>query len=239
MCSISYYLIHNGDQARLRRMMAQFTKYELDLSKLKIMVYPGAHNITPELLRHVVQQTPSISNHREIAPEYLEARPGLVDCTYKHYLCLCDAAAAEDAVALVMEDNSQYEENVFQMLPVYLEQLRTIYNDEWDVLFNYKNVYLEEHLYKNTRIYPDVFVYPKSNKYHPMCAGSTKSARFYLIRREFAARLAEAFLPFNNGVDLWMNDLFRELGARSFWVEPANVAVEENHVSSTELHDKK
>jgi GR25 family glycosyltransferase involved in LPS biosynthesis len=229
---ISYYLIHNGEEKRLVRMLSQFDKYGLDISKINMIITPNKDDLTPDIINRIVQTQPSISNNNPIKPEYLLSRRGLVVCGYKHYLALKDAAEKNTEYTVIMEDNAEYTENVFAMLPTYIQQLNTVYNGEWDILFNCINNEWGRYIYQPIK--PGLFVYPKSNEINHMCAGSTKSARFYLIRREFARRLSNVFLPFNNGPDLWMNDLFRQLGARSFWVEPANVAVERNHKSSTE-----
>jgi hypothetical protein len=42
----------------------------------------------------------------------------------------------------------------------------------------------------------------------------------------------ENYIPFNNSPDWWMNDLFRKLNIKSFWVEPTNVYVHHGHVST-------
>lgn len=232
--NISYYLIHNGDETRLVRMLQEYEKYDLEISKVKLMIHPNKQDLTPELVRRIVIQEPSISNDNPIQPDYVLNRRGLIVCTYKHYLCLDNFINnSSNEYALIMEDNSKYTENVFAMLPTYINQLNTVYGeDNWDILFNCVDDTWGKYIYQP--IQPGLYVYPKSNEINHMCAGSTKTARFYLVRREFAKKMAAVYLPFNNAPDIWMNDLFRKLGARSFWVEPANVVWEDNHKSSTE-----
>lgn len=235
---IQYYLIHNEDPTRRERMIAQFEKYGFDHEKnVKWVTFPSKEEMSDHDMRALVQQRPSISNGAPMSPEYLMRRRGLVVCGYKHYLCLYDFTEEVDTreceYAVIMEDNATYTENVFELLPIYIKQLNENYGaDGWDILFNHLNNDWGKYVYGPTR--PDLLVYPKPNEISALCAGSTKSARFYVVRREFAKKMRAAFLPFNNGPDLWMNDLFRKLGARSFWVEPANVIVEEGHVSATE-----
>lgn len=236
---IQLYLIHNEDKTRFEKMFGQYEKYGVDTNNVRLMVRPRISDLSDDFIRkNLVIQTPSISNEQSMSPEYLMSRRGLIVCTYKHYLCYKDFLenTTEDVeYALIMEDNATYTKNVFELLPVYIKQLNEIYGEEnWDVLFDTYNPYWGRYTEMQTQ--PDIYVYPKSNEISRSGggAGSTKTARFYLIRRGFAKKLYENYLPFNNGPDLWMNDLFRKLGARSFWVEPSLVHVEENHRSSTE-----
>ena len=83
------------------------------------------------------------------------------------------------------------------------------------------------------QIKPGLLVYPKTNEITPQCHGGTKAATFYLIKKECAKKLIEHYIPFNNSPDWWMNDLFRKLNIKSFWVEPSFVYVQSGHISTT------
>jgi GR25 family glycosyltransferase involved in LPS biosynthesis len=159
-------------------------------------------------------------------------RKGYISCTYKHYIALKDIIDNNYDYGIIMEDNICFSEpNIPVLVSKYIEQLNNNY-DKWDILFDGPNG-----KYTEGEIKPDLLVYPKSNQITENYYGGTKAATFYLLTNSCAKKLYEKYIPFNNSPDWWMNDLFRELDIKSFWVEPSNVRVQDNHVSTTNIID--
>ena len=71
-----------------------------------------------------------------------------------------------------------------------------------------------------------------------MAGGGTKSAQFFLLNQSSAKKLYENYLPFNHAPDVWMNELFRYLNFKCFWIEPSITENRKNHSSSTNFESK-
>jgi GR25 family glycosyltransferase involved in LPS biosynthesis len=226
--SIKYYLIHNLDPVRKEIMINEFTKCGLNNNLVKWMEHPNKEDITEELINKVVIQEPSYTSGLLVQPSRMILRKGLISCTYKHYLCLKDIIDNNYDYGVIMEDNIYFKENIPELIDKYIYQLKTNYN-EWDILFdcNWTN-------YIEGPTNSELLVYPKTNEITSQCHGGTKAASFYLITKNCAKKLYEHYIPFNNSPDWWMNDLFRKLYIKSFWVEPSKALVR-NHISSVGL----
>ena len=224
---IKYYLIHNLDIERKKIMTNEFIKWGFDLDNIKWMEHPNKNEITEDMINKLTIQEPSYSNNILFYPSRIVLRKGLISCTYKHYLCLKDIIDNNYEYGVIMEDNIYFTDNIPKLIKTYIEQLNNY--GKWDILFdcNWTN-------YKEGNIKPEVLVYPKSNEITQQCHGGSKAASFYLITNECAKKLFEKYIPFNNSPDWWMNDLFRKLDIKSFWVEPS-VALVRQHVSSVGL----
>ena len=226
--SIKYYLIHNLESERKIIMKNEFSKWGLDNNLVKWMEYPNKEDITEELINNVVIQTPSYTSGILVQPSRMILRKGLISCTYKHYLCLKDIIDNNYDYGVIMEDNIYFIENIPELINKYINQLNNNYK-EWDIIFdcNWTN-------YIEGPTKSDLLVYPKTNEITSQCHGGTKAASFYLITNKCAKKLYENYLPFNNSPDWWMNDLFRKLNIKSYWVEPSKALVR-NHISSVGL----
>tara|TARA_B000000475_G_C16004727_1_gene450439 strand:- start:3039 stop:3746 length:708 start_codon:yes stop_codon:yes gene_type:complete len=212
---IKYYLIHNLDINRKNIMLNEFNKWGFDLSNIKWINHPNKNEISDELIDKLIIKEPSYSSNVYIPPERTRSEKGLVCCTYKHYLALKDIVDNNYDYGVIMEDNTYFTGPIPKLIKTYIKQLDEIYR-EWDIVFdrNWKN-------YDEGPIKPNLFVYPKSNEIKPGCHGGTKAASFYLVTNKCAKLLIEHYIPFNNSPDWWMNDLFRKLNIKSFWIEPA------------------
>jgi GR25 family glycosyltransferase involved in LPS biosynthesis len=221
-----YYLIHNLDTDRKNIMFEEFNKWEFDLNNIKWMDHPNKDEITDELIEQIIIKEPSYSSGVFIPPERTRNAKGCICCTYKHYLCLKDIVDNNYDYGIIMEDNICFKGKIPELVNTYIKQLDKIYG-EWDILFDgaWTN-------YIEGPTNPDVLVYPKTNEITSQCHGGTKAATFYLIKKECAKKLIQHYIPFNNSPDWWMNDLFRKLNIKSFWVEPSFVCVQHNHIST-------
>ena len=229
--NLQIYLIHNKDEKRAKIMIDEFTKSNIDYNNIKWMIYPNKEDITEELINQIVNMQPSYCCERLILPSYLILRKGMISCTYKHYLSLKDIVINKYNYGLIIEDNILFKNNISELIPKYIDQLNELYPD-WDILFDgsWTN-YIEGNINK------DILVYPKSNKITSQCHGSTKAATFYLLTLNCAEKLFNNYFPINNSPDWHMNELFRKLNIKSFWVEPSQIKVQNNHVSTTAFVD--
>jgi GR25 family glycosyltransferase involved in LPS biosynthesis len=231
--TIKYYLVHNGTEERRNVMTEQFIKWGFDTDNIKWVIHPNKHELDEDLINKVLLQVPCQSNDRFVMPSRMLLRRGLISCTYKHYLCLKDIVENGYDYAVIMEDNVVFSAPIPHMIDIYIQQLRDHYNGEWDILFNYDWV-----KYSESPVHPDLFVYPKTNEITNQCHGGTKSAGFYLLTNACAKLLYDNYLPFYDSPDWYMNDLFRKLNIRSFWVEPAVVHTPDYHKSGTANVDR-
>jgi GR25 family glycosyltransferase involved in LPS biosynthesis len=211
-------------------MLSEFKKWGFDLNNIKWINHPNANELSDEFIDQLITKESSyISCGIVFDIERLRQGrgKGIVSCTYKHYLALLDIVNNDYDYGVIIEDNIKFKANIPEMVDMYIHQLDTVYAGQWDILFDssWSN-------YQESPIIPGLFVYPKSNEITYQCHGGSKTATFYLVKKEAAKKMVEHYLPFSNAPDWWMNDLFRKLSIRSFWVEPNNVYVQEDHVSS-------
>jgi len=225
--SIKYYLIHNGTEERRKIMTDQFNKYGINPQQVKWLIHPNKNEIKEDLINKIVYQKPCQSNDRFVYPSRMILRRGMISCTYKHFLALKDIVENGYDYGIIMEDNVLFLDNIPELIKIYIDQLNNYYG-EWDIVFDSSWT-----RYMEGPIEPGLLVYPKSNEITQQCHGGTKAAMFYLLTNSCAKKLYENYLPFYDSPDWYMNDLFRKLDIKSFWVEPPNITVHTRHKSST------
>lgn len=225
--NLKYYLIHNLEDERKEIMNNEFSKWGFDLNNIKWIEHPNKDEISEDMINKLTIQTPSYTSGILVYPSRIVLRKGLISCTYKHYLCLKDIIDNNYDFGVIMEDNIYFTDNIPNLINKYIEQLNSY--GEWDILFD-----CDWTNYREGPIKPNLLVYPKTNEITQQCHGGSKAASFYLITNKCAKILYENYIPFNNSPDWWMNDLFRKLNIKSFWVEPS-VARSRKHVSSVGL----
>lgn len=213
--SVKYYLIHGVDATRKPKMQEQFDKWGLGDKDVKWMTYPNKNELTDELMKKIVNQEPSYSCGLFVGGGNFSMRPGVISCTYKHYLCLKDIVENGYEYGVIMEDSLHFSENIDERVNTYIKQLNEIYPG-WDVIFDssWKSYY-------EGPTGGNVYVYPKSNAISDKGHGGTRCAHFYLLTQDCAKKLYDAYLPFNNAPDWHMNDLFRKLEIKCYWAEPS------------------
>lgn len=218
------YLIHGVDTSREARMIKEFNSAGIDVSGVEWIRHPNKDEISDSLFKQIVNQSPSNSCGIYIAPG--QVNRGVASCTFKHYLALKDIVENKYEYSVIMEDNFHFFNgiNIPERLNLYIEQLNILYQD-WDILFDL-NYGKSDH-----SVIAGQYVYPKTNEITPLNHGGSRCAQFYLLRYKCAEKLYENYLPFNNAPDWWMNDLFRKLDIKSFWVDPPAVDIWE-HVST-------
>ncbi len=225
---IKYYLIHNLDLNRKSNLLREFKQWGFDLDNIKWMEHPNKDEITDEFIEQLIIKIPSYSSGIFIHPDKTRNRKGMVCCSYKHYMSLKDIADNDYDYGIIMEDNTWFKANIPEKVSIYIKQLNEIYGD-WDILFD--GTWAK---YAEGQTRPDLLVYPKTNEITGQCHGGTNTAVFYLVTKECAKKLVEHYIPFNDAPDMWMNELFRKLNIKSFWVEPSVVYTEPNHDSTTQ-----
>jgi GR25 family glycosyltransferase involved in LPS biosynthesis len=228
MYNVQYYLIHGGDPTRRDRMNVEFEKWSFDASSIIWVTHPNKNELSDKLIDTVV--TKSFRDYNGNSINTL-AKKGEIACTYKHYMCLKDIVENNCDYGVIIEDNIFFTEDYPLNVPKYIEQATNTYG-EWDIIFNHYDNYWG--VYDYTPIKPNLSIYPKSNDINYRCHGGTKSANCYLLTNACAKKLYDAYLPFYQAPDSHMNHKFRQLGIKSFWVEPSYVFFEENHVSTTQ-----
>jgi GR25 family glycosyltransferase involved in LPS biosynthesis len=230
--NIKYYLIHNGTEERKEIMTNEFKKWGFDLDNIEWIIHPNKNELDEDLMNQVVLQVPCTSNNRPAPPSRMLLRRGLISCTYKHYLCLKNIVENNYDYGIIMEDSITFLDNIPNLVNKYIEQLNSVYG-KWDILFDSNWT-----RYMESPTQPELLVYPKSNEITDQCHGGTKAAVFYLLTKECAKKLMDNYLPFYDSPDWFMNDLFRKLDIKSFWVDPPMVKVQENHRSGTAEIDR-
>lgn len=225
---IQIYLIHNKEESRAKIMMEQFMKSNIDPEKVKWMLEPNREDITEAMVNKFVNMSPSICNGVRVLPSYLILRKGMLSCVIKHYLSLQSIVVNNIPYGVIIEDNIVFKCDMSKQIPMYIHQLNTLYPD-WDIVFDSSlTKYIESPLKEG------IYVYPKSNEITNQCHGGTKTAVFYIVTWKGAKKLYENYLPINHAPDWHMNELFRKLNIKSFWIEPNFVDVQAGHKSTAD-----
>lgn len=191
---IQYYLIHGIDTSRKPFMEDQFRHFGIPAQDVKWILTPNKYDPLP----------PNICTNTALPR-------GMVACTYKHYLILKDIVENQYPLAVLMEDNIQFNGDVPSAIQKYLNDMPA----DWDMVFDsdYCNLHGES----------VSSVYKKSNEITSQCNGSSKGAHFILFNLRSATRLYESFLPFYHCSDHHYNELARKLNLNVYWAEPPNV----------------
>lgn len=200
---VKYYLIHGPDEHRKKLMNEQIINGGIDPNDVTWIEGYNKGDLSQELINIV-----STNNG---------LKPGEISCALKHYLALRKIVENKDNLAVIMEDDIIFKDNVPNCINKYLEQLP----DDWGILF--ESDYLK---YTEGTVYQDKLVYKKNNE-----NGGSRCANFYLIKYDTAVKLYNSFLPFNKAVDHYYNDLFINYNINSYWSEPSNVSVRKDVAS--------
>jgi hypothetical protein len=197
---IRYYIIHNCDPMRKERMDKQLARVGIPENDTLWMNHPNRDELTPELISTFVDSSAS------------QMKKGQISCTYKHYMSMKHFLTTDADIAVIIEDNNQILEDVPTKMRAYLKELP----EGWDACFDFG---VRCCPYTEQPVVPDRLIYPKSNVF----PGSTRCASFYFMSRSCVEKLVPLFSPVRIVVDWWLNELFRKIDARVFWVEPSNV----------------
>jgi GR25 family glycosyltransferase involved in LPS biosynthesis len=208
---IFYYVIHNSDPVRKNNMLKLIE--ENNFKNVTWLEYPNGNEITDEHKNTLVKRD-------------VKMTLGAISCTYKHYLAIKDIVEKGHELAVIMEDNiGGFYKNQSKEIDRWLSELP----EDWNIVFD---GWPDMHYYES-KTTPDRVVYHKNNQVSPFCAGSTKSAMFYMLNLSTAKKLLTEFIPFDEVPDKIMNEMFRKWNMKSFWVEPCGVFYEKDHRSTT------
>lgn len=198
---IPYFVVHyTKNKDRKERLEKEFQKY--GISFVKWMTENDRENMQ--------------SNEHLYVPSKKPINKGQISLTLKHYFALKNIIENEIPIAVIMEDNITFKDNIKNKVEQYLKEAsdRKL---EWDIIFEGDTHYLK---YKEGKVSKDKLLYKKSNIKTDQCQGSTRCSNFYIINLKAAKLLYNNFTPFNNVCDHWSNHLFRKLNFNVWWVEP-------------------
>lgn len=196
---MKYYLIHGVDSTRKQFMINQFDKFGIPRDDVTWITSP---NKTDELPKNITTN-PNLTR-------------GQIACTYKHYIALKDIVENKHPVAVIMEDNIEFNSDVSRRIKHYLIDLP----ENWDCLFDSDICDLH---YIEGSVSPFQSVYLKSNEVTRQCHGGSRGANFIMIKYEAAKKMYDNFLPFHTVSDHYYNYLLKTLNLNSYWSEPPNV----------------
>lgn len=194
---MKYYLIHGIDSSRKPFMKEQFQKY--GITDVMWITSPNKNDYLPE---GICSNTTMSRGH--------------ISCTYKHYLILKDIVENQYPIAVIMEDNIEFQNNVPETIERYLKDLPI----NWDCVFD--SDYFGWKYIEGT-INETISVYKKSNTATLQNKGSSKGAHFIVMNLKCATKLYENFIPFHEGSDHMYNEIFRKFDMNVYWAEPPNV----------------
>ena len=223
--SIKYYLVCSGSKIKRENMTNEFVTHGLDPKNVVYMNYPNIHDLTENLKLD--------SNKPTLIIDTANASKEKISCASKHYLCLKDIVDNNYDYGVIMEDNIYFNRpDIENLVDIYICHASK-QSEHWDVIFDHDWTYYIER-YTNK----DILVYPKINDITDQCHGGTKCSSFYLITKECAKKLYDNYNEINNAYDWTLNEMFRKLNIRSFWVEPSQITTrcEEMNIN---LLDKK
>tara|TARA_R110001592_G_scaffold198339_6_gene446527 strand:+ start:98 stop:760 length:663 start_codon:yes stop_codon:yes gene_type:complete len=203
---IPFFVIHyTKNKDRKERLEKEFEKYEI--KNMTWVKEYDRENLGE--IKKLYQFNPKI--------ERKKLNDGLISVTVKHYYALKKIVEEKIEIAVIMEDNVTFPDDIKKLVNEYLEEAKNL---QWDIIFEGDTHYLR---YKEGRISGDKKLYKKSNKITNQCLGSARCSNFYIINLEAAERLHSIFVPFHNVCDHWSNHLFRKLNFNIYWVEPPKV----------------
>jgi len=205
--SIPFFVVHyTKNKDRRERLEKEFEKYEIKDVR-------WIDNYDRENLGEMVklyQFNPRF--------ERKKINPGQISLTVKHYYALKKIIEEKIEIAVIMEDNVTFKDNIKKLVNEYLEEAKSL---NWNIIFEGDTHYLK---YKEGRITGDKKLYRKSNKAtRRHFGGSSRCSNFYIINLRSAQLLHDNFVPFHNVCDHWSNHLFRILNFNVYWVEPTKV----------------
>ena len=203
---IPFFVVHytkNSD--RRERLIKEFEKYEI--KNIRWMDEYDRENLG------------EMSNLYKFDRNFSDKKinPGQISLTVKHYHALKEIVENKTEIAVIMEDNVTFKDDIKKLVNEYLEEAKNL---DWDIIFDGDTHYLK---YKEGKITRDKKLYKKSNYATRQCAGSSRCSNFYIINLKSAKRLYDIFVPFHNVCDHWSNHLFRKLNFNIYWVEPPKV----------------
>jgi GR25 family glycosyltransferase involved in LPS biosynthesis len=216
--NIQYYLIHNGDGYRKEHKFKNFKEVNMDMDKLKWILYPNKYDLTQEMINTYFKNSQEVYNRFNL---------GVMACNIKHYLAIKDMVDNNYEYGVVMEDNMEIKDDINKCMNTYIEQLNELYPD-WNMLFDndWTTRYIEGPLIEGQK------VYLKSNEASQQCGGSSKCACCYLVNLRTAKILVNEMLPYTHPIDHNYDHLFRRLNFKVFWAEPSNIR-EWEHIQTT------
>jgi len=221
-----YYLIHGIDPTRKPFMEDQFKLHGIEPEEVTWINYPNKNDYLPR----------GICIHPTLTK-------GQIACTYKHYLALKDIVEKDLEIAVIMEDNIQFRNNVPNAINRYLEEAPY----DWDVIWDSNITAIHDFCSDSLFICRDRLIYGENistfdeKGFHTFNYDTqeyldfkesgkllykkdeARGGNFYIVNKRSAKLLYDIFLPFNNCSDHHYNDLIRKCNLNSYLVEPPNV----------------
>jgi GR25 family glycosyltransferase involved in LPS biosynthesis len=228
MKKYKFYVIHNLDKRRKKKILEQLTSNGVATDDIKFINHPNKNELTYEIKKEAVQKNTKINNK--------VIKDGWISVSYKHYLALKDIVDNDIEYGVVIEDNvGTIGQNIYERIDSYMRELPK----DWDIVFESDQRILNYNYTNEGSVNNNKLLYKKNNDItyredgSVILHGGSRSAQFYFLSNSCAKKLYEHYLPFNHAPDMWMNDLFRKLDIKSFWAEPTFIKTEVNHKTST------
>lgn len=237
---IHYYIISGWtpnkqsglDNSRKDFLIDQFKKYNLDKKNITWMEGNNKNDLSEELVNTVY------FHDKKINENYL--KKGKISCTYKHYLCLEDIIEKDREYSVIMEDDLSFSKDIQLTTENIINDANKNYPD-WDIIFDGDINHswgICAYYYDESKVIPEKLVYHKSNNVrqhinsfkvnynylnkptYGVIHGSTRGANYYIVNKKSAKLLLENFMPFNNVIDHYYNEMIRKLNLNVYWSEP-------------------
>ena len=224
--SIKYYLVCSGSKVKRENMTNEFIRHGLDPKNVVYMNYPNIQDLTEDLKLD--------SNKPTLIIDTSNASKEKISCASKHYLCLKDIIDNNHDYSVIMEDDIHFNKpDIPTLVNKYIYHANYAYN-HWDIIFDHDWTFYEE-----KPVHPELSVYPKTNDITDQCHGGTKCSSFYLITKECAKTIYDNYNEISNAYDWTLNEMFRKLNTRSFWVEPSHITTSCEDMFNINLLNKK
>jgi len=240
MKNIKFFVIHNRDPLRKKVILNELNKNGVANKDIQFVEFPNKEELTYGIKKIAVQKRRNRHNYNDENLKGKSIKDGWICVSYKHYLALEAIVKNNYEFSVIVEDNiGKFNKNILETLNTCMEQLPS----DWDIVFDSTWAHSYEFIGEG-KVSKDCIVYEKSlnytfNEYGKIVsAGGTKSAQFYFLNYNSAKKLYENYLPFNHAPDVWMNELFRFLNFKTFWIEPSITETRKNHTSSTNFSKK-
>ena len=239
MEKIKFLVIHNRDPGRKEVLVKELINNGVLIEDIEFIEYPNKDELTFKIKKLSVQK--KSMRHNYSFPNITGTiKDGWICVSYKHFLALEKIVENNYKYAVIIEDNvGKIKKNIIETLHECLKQLPK----NWDVVFDSTRAHSFEFI-KEGKVSNEKIVYEKKLGYSYnengkiVAGGGTKSAQFFLLNQSSAKKLYENYLPFNHAPDVWMNELFRYLNFKCFWIEPSITENRKNHSSSTNFESK-
>ena len=165
---IPFFVIHyTKNEERRERLIKEFNKY--DIKDVRWIEEYDRENLGE--MKELYQYNSKFNRDK--------LNDGLISVTVKHCTALKKIIENNIEVAVIMEDNVTFTDNIQELVDEYLREANNL---DWDIIFEGDTNYLR---YIEGEITQNKKLYKKSNKVTRQCSGSTRCSNFYIINLKY------------------------------------------------------